>query len=162
MNISKKDRKAETDKVIQAMGEVFDKSKRPDLTTGEWLTKKYSHDDNAADGDGLKRIASTCYFLNAIGVKFNKVDWYAVGEWLVNKSTMENEDYKDDGWIDVDIPWSEFEDQGLNKPGTLILMSDGKEYMIGHINTIRGVCDDCTKFNSRQVIHQYKVVWNES
>lgn len=47
----------------------------------------------------------------------------------------------------------------LNKPGTLVLMENGKLYLIGDINCIRGMCDDCTAFEAEDIVVAYKVVW---
>jgi hypothetical protein len=55
-----------------------------------------------------------------------------------------------------------FEKMGLNKPGTLIEVEvDGKlhQYLIGDINVLRGVCDDCTMFDKSAIVKRYKVVW---
>ena len=49
----------------------------------------------------------------------------------------------------------------LNIPGTLIETEDGEQFLIGHINTIRGVCDDCTMFEPDTIVKRYKVVWIE-
>lgn len=57
-----------------------------------------------------------------------------------------------------------FSGMGLNKPGTLIEVKIGeelKQYLIGDINPICGVCDDCTEFSSREtIVVRYKVVWS--
>ncbi len=55
---------------------------------------------------------------------------------------------------------SSFMGQGLNKAGTLIETEKG-QYLIGHINKLGGVCDDCTQFEPDTVIKRYKVVWND-
>jgi hypothetical protein len=55
-----------------------------------------------------------------------------------------------------------FEAMGLNKEGTLIEVDVGgklKQYLIGDINRLRGVCDDCTAFDSGAIVKRYKVVW---
>ncbi len=52
---------------------------------------------------------------------------------------------------------------GLNKAGTLIEVKLGEEthqYLIGHINTNCGVCDDCVEFGSDAIIKRYMVVWS--
>ena len=49
----------------------------------------------------------------------------------------------------------------LNIPGTLIETEDGDQVLIGHINTLLGVCDDCTMFEPDTIVKRYKVVWIE-
>jgi hypothetical protein len=49
----------------------------------------------------------------------------------------------------------------LNKPGTLIeVETNGKiqRYLIGDINTLRGVCDDCVSFDNPTIVKRYKVI----
>jgi len=48
----------------------------------------------------------------------------------------------------------------LNKPGTLVEILDNKElkqYLIGDINSLGGVCDDCMGFSKNAVVVRYKV-----
>lgn len=54
-----------------------------------------------------------------------------------------------------------FEERKLNKPGTLIFTEKGETFLIGHINRLRGVCDDCTEFSGETIILGYKVIWQE-
>ena len=73
-------------------------------------------------------------------------------------------------WIDyqeVLKAWSDCESQksfcgkGLNKPGTLVEVLDNKElkqHLIGDINTLGGVCDDCMGFSKDAVVVRYKVL----
>lgn len=68
-------------------------------------------------------------------------------------------------WIEINLPFwdckenDSFSGRGLNMPGVLIRMKDGAEYLIGHINELRGVCDDCTEFGSDAIVAAYQVVW---
>ena len=57
-----------------------------------------------------------------------------------------------------------FRSLGLNKPGTLIKLEDDSIHLIGSINEIAGVCDDCVEFNSKTIIKEYAVVyeWKDS
>lgn len=50
-----------------------------------------------------------------------------------------------------------FVGQGLNKPGTQIDVN-GKLYLIGNINPILGVCDDCVAFRSEDIVTRYRVL----
>ena len=75
---------------------------------------------------------------------------------------------KESGWIEVNLPWWKYNQEGksfsgsegLNKPGTLVRV-EGEVFLIGHINTIAGVCDDCCEFSNEAIIVAYKVVWEE-
>jgi len=61
-------------------------------------------------------------------------------------------------------PWEEmdsFSMRKLNVPGTLIQMKSGEQYLIGHINPNRGVCDDCVMFHTTDVVEQYKIVFTQ-
>lgn len=52
--------------------------------------------------------------------------------------------------------------QGLNKAGVLIeFEQDGKkeQRLIGHMNELGGVCDDCTEIKSDTIILRYRIVW---
>ena len=73
-------------------------------------------------------------------------------------------------WISVNIPFGplyardgDFEEldsftkRKLNKVGTLVQMKGGKKYLIGSINCLRGVCDDCTAFGTKDQVKKYKV-----
>jgi hypothetical protein len=54
----------------------------------------------------------------------------------------------------------DFEHQNLNKPGTLIWINDFSEpYLIGNINPLGGVCNDCCDVRYGDVVDFYKVVW---
>lgn len=51
----------------------------------------------------------------------------------------------------------------LIQPGVLIKTNekyDGRNvFLIGHINTLGGVCDDCVMFDRATIIKEYCVVW---
>lgn len=83
-------------------------------------------------------------------------DWYKdqpeVIAWEAAKQRWQEEQHQ-----------KSFTGRGLNKPGTLVEVFDGdvtKQFLIGDINTLAGVCDDCTAFDGYTVIvKRYKVVW---
>jgi hypothetical protein len=52
-----------------------------------------------------------------------------------------------------------FRGQGLNKPGTLIELEDGRQFLIGHVNIYRGGCDHCPEFEQDAVVKRYAVIW---
>jgi hypothetical protein len=68
-------------------------------------------------------------------------------------------------WIELNLQyWSRdlhsFESKGLNKPGTLIDTHLGI-FLIGHINPLKGVCDDCCEFGNQTIVKRYKIIWTE-
>lgn len=71
-----------------------------------------------------------------------------------------------DGWIEINLPFDEdeapesFVDRGLNKPGVLIEMQNGKKYLIGDINQARGECGCCYAFYYDAIVARYKIVWS--
>lgn len=75
-------------------------------------------------------------------------------------------------WIEINLPygpvfnkWDEqisLDERGLNKPGTLIKTKEGKIYLIGDINPLKGICDCCVEFDKHQVITHYAVIWDGS
>ena len=67
-------------------------------------------------------------------------------------------------WIDVNIPFwcrkgENFTDRGLNQSGTLIEIESGEQFLIGDINDVGGICNDCRAFPDRAVVKRYKIVW---
>ena len=76
-------------------------------------------------------------------------------------------------WIEINLPYGpiytnctleeedSFCERKLNKPGTLIEIEDGSQYLIGHINVVAGVCDDCVEFERDMIVVRYKVVWEK-
>lgn len=95
----------------------------------------------------IKKTEPSVYDL-AIEKRMCEMDWVEI-----------NLLYSDDDNID-DIE-DTFEKRELNKPGTLIDTDKGI-FLIGHINPLRGVCDDCTKFDPETIVRRYKVIWNEN
>jgi len=47
---------------------------------------------------------------------------------------------------------------GLVRPGVQVEMGDGKKLLIGDINQLRGVCDDCTEFDAEDIVVRYRVL----
>jgi hypothetical protein len=65
-------------------------------------------------------------------------------------------------WIEYGKTWENFEGADLNRAGTVIQIATPEgpaTYMIGDVNTLRGVCDDCTEFRRSAVVQRYAVVW---
>ena len=48
-------------------------------------------------------------------------------------------------------------EQHAGKVGLVVEMSDGETYLIGDINELRGVCDDCAAFRTNKTV----VAWAE-
>ena len=47
--------------------------------------------------------------------------------------------------------------------GMLIEMSnDGTQYLIGDINELGGVCDDCRIISETATVHRYRIVWERT
>ena len=60
-------------------------------------------------------------------------------------------------WIEFNDTWWEFRHHGLAQPGVRIECSNGSEILIGDINTLGGVCDDCLAFDGDNVITKYQL-----
>lgn len=76
-------------------------------------------------------------------------------------------------WIEIDLPYGpvydydesdkmqqqdSFDKRELNKPGIMIELEDGKQYLIGDINPLRGVCDDCVEFDKMAIVKRYREI----
>ena len=68
-------------------------------------------------------------------------------------------------WIKFGLPYGpiysenkSFCEMGLNKPGTLIKMKGKKIYLIGDVNPLGGVCDDCMNFDRKDIVKEYMVM----
>jgi hypothetical protein len=72
-----------------------------------------------------------------------------------------------DGWIECNLLYRtydgkpSFEEVAGSLPGLLIEIEYGnKVYLIGHINTLRGTCDDCAEFGPNTIVLRYKRIWD--
>lgn len=92
---------------------------------------------------GMKKVAEAWY------------KWVTAMYWVDNHPKSQAEWETTVKWRGENKPKS-FTGLELNKPGTRIKLTDGKVYWIGDINTNRGVCDDCTLFESDEVVVAYK------
>ena len=54
-----------------------------------------------------------------------------------------------------------FTERGLAQAGVLIDTKEGI-FLLGHINQLGGVCDDCKVFEPETIVRKYKVVWQKS
>ena len=75
-------------------------------------------------------------------------------------------------WIDINLPFGpiyddEFEEldsfhkRKLNKTGTLVeitIKDKPQVFLIGDINPLRGVCDDCVAFNNDVIVKRYRIL----
>jgi hypothetical protein len=64
-------------------------------------------------------------------------------------------------WIDADgKTFGELKDSEVIKPGVLIEMAEGGTFLIGDVNPMGGVCDDCQQeVTYRAVVVRYATVW---
>jgi hypothetical protein len=37
-------------------------------------------------------------------------------------------------------------------------MADGKRYLIGDVNCLRGICNDCTAFEATDIVVRYRIL----
>lgn len=51
-----------------------------------------------------------------------------------------------------------FKGLGMIQPGVQIELANGKRFLLGHVNCNRGVCDDCTAFDSHDIVVRYRVL----
>ncbi len=63
--------------------------------------------------------------------------------------------------LPVPLKWSEVR---LNKqawygPGVVLHMADGKKYLVGDMNELGGVCDDCCDIGYHDIIIGYERIW---
>jgi len=67
-------------------------------------------------------------------------------------------------WIEFGGNWGSFREQGLNRPGTQLDVQNcfdltkHKLYLIGDINKLGGICDDCVGISSRATIIRYRIL----
>jgi len=83
-----------------------------------------------------------------------------VQEWRKNHP-LYLEYQEDIAAYDKEISLKSFCGQKLNKPGTLLEIKIGKELkqcLIGDINILGGVCDDCMGFGKDAIVVRYKVL----
>lgn len=113
-------------------------------------------------------VRNKAYELN--NKKFNKILKYRefsaeYDQWVESQSEWKmylKEVEKEEQRYQQEYDKACFVGQGLNKPGILIEVElDGKlqQYLIGDINTLAGVCDDCRDFSRDTIIKRYKIVW---
>lgn len=74
----------------------------------------------------------------------------------------------DKHWIKYNKSWLDFEDEGLAQAGVFVEVKGNtydddavEAYLIGDINEIRGVCDDCTAFHKGAIVLRYKRLVDE-
>lgn len=84
-----------------------------------------------------------------------------VAKWLEENPPKELLDYYDqDDKMQKENSLKCFCGLGLNNPGTLIELENGKLHLIGTINTNTGLCDDCSAFDNSTIIKRYAVVFD--
>lgn len=60
-------------------------------------------------------------------------------------------------WIEYNKTWEQFEIEGLNQPGTIVIIDDNERssYLIGDVNILGGGCDCCKSIRSENIILRY-------
>jgi hypothetical protein len=66
---------------------------------------------------------------------------------------------KKNEWVEYGLTWDDFcwKKDELAKAGTLVDV-EGKIYLIGDINEVGGVCDDCMDFEKSVTVSRYKKI----
>jgi len=59
------------------------------------------------------------------------------------------------GWTECKVTFAQGKRQGLFPPGVVIETEGGNRYLVGEINELGGVCDDCPAFPSKTIITRY-------
>jgi len=62
-------------------------------------------------------------------------------------------------WVCVDTPYVELAARGFVRPGVLLEMQSGRRLLVGDINELGGVCDDCTDVAVDGVVSRYAVIY---
>ena len=74
-------------------------------------------------------------------------------EWQAYKEALQQRNREQE-----DLKQESFTARKLNKPGTLVETADGQVVLIGHMNALGGVCDDCRDITDATVIKRYAVL----
>ena len=70
-----------------------------------------------------------------------------------------------DSWIKFNGTLKDFRNADLCVAGVVIRIpmlycpGEQTEYLIGHMNELGGVCDDCKDLKDDQLVESYRVVW---
>lgn len=68
-------------------------------------------------------------------------------------------------WVPISMTWREFQYTKECAVGTLIQVKlaskEKREYLIGDINVLGGVCDDCMEFDKNSKVLKYKVLFKK-
>jgi hypothetical protein len=59
-------------------------------------------------------------------------------------------------WIEGPPPGAE---EGTCPPGVLLEFEDGEQVLVGHVNQMNGLCNDCTRDEEFRHALRHKVVW---
>lgn len=125
---------------------------------------KYDHLDNDGteenwlsfvnDRPDLKRIHDDIIAAKEYHLRYNELysEYSDVKEYL----RAQDELYANDKAMAAET----FVGKGLARPGTVIELENGKIHVIGSINTVGGVCDDCVDIRDSDIIVRYAVVYD--
>lgn len=83
-----------------------------------------------------------------------------------------------DDWIDYNRTYREFTQDVVDPVGYLVewertsiqrvgtnpraRVVEKQQTLIGHVNALGGICDDCPELHPQEIIHRYKRVWEPS
>lgn len=166
LGFNRKEMEAIYETVPKFMDEGYDKFEKSLSKFDDKLKVEFPDRDDNYRYERAKRLkASSNKNLKTLGTYLEMR--FAIEDWENKQPEMiaYDKDFKEklDAFQEEQKKIS-FTGLGLNKPGTLIEVKIGdelKQYLIGDINPICGVCDDCTEFDSRQtIVVRYKVVWS--
>lgn len=139
---------------------IVARAKKMDEINEEIRSENLSHKDRVA-----KLKASSNKDVNKLGlyVERNKLlDWYDKQPEQIAHNTMINEAH---AAHEAAANKLSFSGRDLANPGTLIEVMNGdkiEQYLIGDINPICGVCDDCKAFDVyTTTVLRYKVLWQK-
>jgi len=68
-------------------------------------------------------------------------------------------------WIECGLPYRtydgapSFEETAPQPLAGLLIETEHGQHLIGNINELRGVCDDCTEFGGETVVRRYRIIW---
>lgn len=62
-------------------------------------------------------------------------------------------------WIEYGRSWEDLSRDVSERLVGLLVVVAGETFLVGDINDLRGVCDDCTVFNRGSIVERYRRVY---
>jgi hypothetical protein len=128
--------------------------KTEDEAYKEYLDAPYT---GSEDNKALKKYRKFTDKFNKWEEEYNKLP--NIKKYIEKYNKLYNEYLEKKKIFEEEINQNSFSGRGLNKAGTLIETEDGKQYLIGHINELSGICDDCREFENSTIIKRYAIVY---